>query len=111
MVQQHMCHDLEQTVHRSRMKNCTPQEWYINFNSNNFGTIWGKLSDNFWTILLFGGNFGITLSQYWDNFETKMKKRTSQEWYNNFKEVNPTGEVSRETYRKLYSETLFGEIG
>ena len=40
-----------------------------------------------------------------------MKKCTLQEWYKNFKEVNPTGEVSRETYRKLYSETLFGEIG
>ena len=34
-----------------------------------------------------------------------------QEWYNNFKEVNPSGEVSRNTYRMLYSEKLFGEIG
>ena len=34
-----------------------------------------------------------------------------QEWYNNFKEVNPSGEVSRDIYRKLYSEKLFGEIG
>merc|ERR1712004_861935 len=40
-----------------------------------------------------------------------MDRAQVEEWYNNFKEVNPTGEVSRETYRKLYSETLFGEIG
>jgi len=40
-----------------------------------------------------------------------MDRAQVEEWYKNFKEVNPTGEVSRETYRKLYSETLFGEIG
>ena len=39
------------------------------------------------------------------------KCQSPQEWYNNFKEVNPSGEVSRDTYRKLYSEKLFGEIG
>jgi len=40
-----------------------------------------------------------------------MDRAQVEEWYNNFKEVNPSGEVSRNTYRMLYSEKLFGEIG
>ena len=77
-----MCCDLEQIVHRSRMKNCTSQEWYINFNSNNLGTISGKLSDNFWTILQFWGNFGITsrttLRQRWKSAPYRSGTTTSR---------------------------------
>ena len=43
--------------------------------------------------------------------DEKLLLSTPQEWYNNFKEVNPSGEVSKNTYRMLYSEKLFGEIG